>query len=149
MPSDPIEISRTIVERSSFGGHDSIVKENYIAPMDADGRVAADPHRESDRAMAQHVRAFLLTRFPVGYEWCVEADQAQGVIKISLPVLMGVCNWGVINLRTTPIDQGVLRVAGEILERYCQSRTRFQLASWLEARERHSKLVIPSRPIPT
>jgi len=149
MPHDPIDISRTIEEKTTFGGHDSIVKEQYIAPTDADGAVAHDPYRDADQALARKVRTFLLTRFPVGYEWVVQADLAHGIVRFNLPILMGVRWWYVVNLRTTPLDQGVLRGAGEILERYCQSRTRFQLAAFLEARHAHSKLLIPSRPIPT
>ncbi len=150
MPHDPITVNRHIEEKTYTGGHDRMVFEKYIPPADVEtGGFAVDPHRERDLDMARHVRTYLLTRFPVGYEWCVEADIAQGVLKISIPILMGVRNWYVVNLHTTPIDRGVLRGAGEILERYRLSRSRFNLGSFLDARAAHSALVVPSRRVPS
>ena len=55
--------------------------------------------------------------------------------KFNIPILMGFENWWVVNLATHDIVDGMRKGAGEILERYCMPRGRFQLPSFLEARE--------------
>lgn len=142
--TDPVTERFTVEERSATGGHDSVVMHQYIAQPGGE----YDPYKAADFALAGKVRTYLLTRFPVGYEWCVRSDLRQRVVMISIPLLMGVTQWMVINLTTTRLDEGVLQCAGEILERYRQSRTRFNLAAFLDAREQHSALVVPTRGIP-
>src|ERR1700722_19156644 len=134
-----------VTEERGHGVHDATLMVQHITPPGGE----ADPYKAADLALAMKVRAFLLTRFPVGYEWCVCADLAHGIVRFSIPILMGVKHWYVVNLRTTPLDAGVLRGAGEILERYRLSRTLFDITAFLTAREQHSKLVAPRRAIPT
>lgn len=136
--------TRFITEERGGGVHDATVMEQHIAPPGEED----DPFREADLVVARRVRTFLVTRFPVGYEWCVRSDLRQGVVMISIPILMGVSYWMVINLKQTALGHGVLICAGEILERYGLSRTTFNLGAFLEAREKHSALVVPSRKVP-
>lgn len=147
MPHDPILIDQDVVI-GDHGQHDSVVSTNYIAPSTADCGIAHDPYKDQDFALAHQVRHYLTTRFPIAYSWCVESDLAQGVVKFSIPILMGVSQWWVINLRTTPIERGVLMGAGEILERYLLPRDKFSLPAFLDARARHSALVVPGRKVP-
>lgn len=148
MPHDPITVHQTIIPKGRDSDHDSVLLDKYIAPANDEGGVAFDRYKDKDTQLKWQVRNYLVTRFPVGYEWCVESDLAQGVVKISIPVLMGVCKWMAINLHTTDLDAGVLRVAGEILERYLLPRDKFNLAMFLDAREKHSALVVPGRKVP-
>lgn len=142
-----------ITEERGFGVHDATVMVQHVTPAGGE----ADPFKDADMALARHIRTYLVTRFPMGYEWCVNADLANGIIKFSIPVLMGVSHWYVVNLRRfksaggpgTDLDRAVLHGAGEILERYRLSRSVFDQAAFLTAREQHSKLVVSGRAIPT
>jgi hypothetical protein len=147
LPHDPVAIDHDVVI-GDHGQHDSVVIKNYIAPATADCGIAHDPYKDDDFALAEQVRRYLTTRFPVGYLWCVDSDLAHGIVKFSIPILMGVSNWWVINLRTTDLAKGVLQGAGEILERYLLPRDKFSLAAFLDARARHSALVVPGRKVP-
>ena len=42
----------------------------------------------------------------------------------------------------------LMRSGGELLERYGLPRGRFELAPFLEARDKHSALVVPGREVP-
>jgi hypothetical protein len=83
-----------------------------------------------------------------GHLWGCIAEQRQGIVKFNIPILMGVNNWWIVNLHTTDIVDGMRRGAGEILERYGLARGRFQLVPFLEARQKFSALVVPSRKVP-
>lgn len=145
---DPVTVHEQIVEKSTPGGHDSLVRTKYVAPTDDYGNPRHDPYARSDVDLSRYIYTFLMTRLPIGYEWGVTVQQEQGIIDILIPVLTGFRNGYRINMKTTPIDQGVLRGANELLERYRLSRTRFNLGALLEVRETHSGLVVPTRRIP-
>ena len=135
-----------VAENRGHGVHDSVIMEQHIPQPGGE----ADPFYEQDKTLAKWIHTFVTTRFPVGYEWCVRADLAKGVIMFSIPILMGVSNWYVVNLRKTPdLASAVLSGAGEILERYKLSRSTFSAAALLDAREQHSALVVPGRKVPT
>jgi hypothetical protein len=135
-----------ITEERGFGVHDATVMVQHVTPAGGE----ADPYKEQDLTLAKWIRTYLLTRFPVGYEWCVRADLANKVVMFSIPLLMGTNHWYVVNLpRAGSLDKAVLHGAGEILERYKLSRSVFDQAAFLSAREIHSKLVVQGRPIPT
>lgn len=149
MPQDPITQSSTFVEGEGHGAHDMVVLDQYIAPSDDDGRPAYDPFKAKDAEIKATMMAWLKRHYP-GYPWATEADCAKRIVKFSIPILMGVDNWWVVNLRTHPdIIPAMAQGAGQILERYRLRRGAFQLIPFLEARERHSALVIPSRKVPT
>jgi hypothetical protein len=79
----------------------------------------------------------------------VVSDRTQGIVKISIPVLMGINNWFVINEKTHDVTPGMAIVAGgEILERYGLERGRFKISEFLEARAKHSALLVKSRKVP-
>lgn len=134
-----------IPEFRGRGVHDATVMVQHIGQPGGE----ADPWEAQDLANAKWIRTYLMTRFPVGYEWCCNSDLRHGIIKFSIPVLMGVTNWYVVNLKKSPdLATAVLHGAGEILERYRLSRSIFSQAAFLDAREKHSKLVDNRRGIP-
>lgn len=138
------QITERFITEERSGVHDATVMQQYIPPPGGE----VDLLKAADMALAKKVYAFLKTRMPVGYDWRVVSDQRQGVLLISIPVLMGVCHFGLINLRTTPIADGVVELAGQILERYGLSRTVFNVDALLEARAKYSALVVPTREVP-
>lgn len=145
MPSDAVT---TRVELDTDGAHDILMHETYEAPCDRYGRPEFDVYKDFDQWRARRVMAVLKTEYP-GHFWAVQSDVKQGIVKIGIPILMGVCNWYVINEKQTPVTPGAVIVGGgEILEHYGLSRERFNLGAFLEARAQHSKLVMPSRAIP-
>lgn len=146
MTSPTTEAFHVVTGKESGADHDQVVMEQYIPQPGDEGE--KDHLREADKAMASWVLAFIRTRFPCGYEWCVRSDIRQGVVMISLPLLMGVNKWMVINLAKTSLGHGVLMVTGEILERYKLSRTHYDVGALLAAREKHSALILPSRQVP-
>jgi hypothetical protein len=124
------------------------VRTQYVAPANDDGSVAEDPYKEFDLWAAAQATAVLESEYP-GHTWCVRHETAQGVCLISIPILMGINHWVAVNLKTHALDDHRVRVAGgEILERYGLKRGGFQLTPFLDAREKHSALVMPSRKVP-
>lgn len=147
MPHDPVTISTHKVEKDTFGAHDIVVEKKYEAPASADGGIANDPYREKDAELAELMMKWLHRHYP-GHLWGCVADTRQGIVKFNIPILMGFQTWWVVNLRTHDIVEGMREGAGQILERYGLRRGRFELASFLDARMKHSKLVMPSRKVP-
>jgi hypothetical protein len=147
MPHDPILLKQEVVPKTRHGAHDMVVLHKYVAPAAGDGGIAPDPYKEKDAKIAETMMAWLSKHYP-GYPWAAESDFQQGIVKFNIPVLMGIYHWYVVNLRTHDIIDAMRQGAGEILERYRQSREGFNLSAFLEARQRHSKLVIPSRLVP-
>jgi len=147
MPHDPVTVREDVKVKDSFGGHDLIVQERYEAPATDDGGIAADPYKERDAAIAATMMKWLNRHYP-GHLWGCIADTRQGIVKFNIPILMGMNNWWVVNLRTHDIIDGMRQGAGQILERYRLRRGRFDLTTFLEARDKHSALVIPSRKVP-
>lgn len=138
------EIVRLDAQAHVQGIPDSTVVEQYIAPTDGE----FDVHKDYDMWCARRAMALLLAAYP-GHLFQVQSDVKKHLFKISIPILMGVCNWYVVNLRTHEMSkETVVRAGGEILERYGIPRGRMDLAAFLEAREKHSALVRRSRPVP-
>lgn len=156
MPHDPVATGYTVVEKDTHGSPDLVLRATYEAPAAADGSVAEDPYKEYDMWVASRAIQLLLKVYP-DYPWTAKHDTALNrktgnhdkLLLIGIPILMGVNNYYAINVQTTPLSQGrVLAAGGEILERYGCRRGRMQLAQFLEARAKHSALVIPSRKVP-
>jgi len=147
MPHDPIMLGQEIVVKTHTGGHDMVVLDKYVAPANGEGGIADDPYKAQDSTVKAAMMRWLQKHYP-GYPWAVEADLAQGIVKFNIPILMGIYHWYVVNLRTHDIVDGLHKGAGEILERYRQPRDHFNVGAFLEARQRHSKLVLPSRLVP-
>lgn len=148
MPHDPEIVGQHVLLKDGFGQHDQIMVAKYEAPANANGDKADDPYRQRDYEAAKLMSNWLMREYP-GHFWATRSDIKQGVVMFSLPVLMGVDEWFVINLETTDIVQGMKQGAGEILERYRLPRGRLHLPSYLDARAKHSRLVLPFRKIPT
>jgi hypothetical protein len=138
-------ITRLDAQEHVRGLPDQSVIEQYIGPAD-EGET--DPFRDYDMWVARRAMAVLKTHYP-GHLWQVQSDTKAHLLKISIPILMGVCHWYVINLKTHEMTpQTVMRGGGEILERYGLSRGSFELGSFLSARQEHSKLLKKRRPVP-
>jgi hypothetical protein len=148
MPHDPVTLRQTVVEKSSPGGHESVVLTKYEAPTDADGNAVDDPFARMDLANAKWMLGILQRHYP-GHLWRCVHDGAQKMAYVSIPILMGINRYWAINLVNDALSEGLLmRCGGEILERYGIPRSRFSLTPFLEAREKHSALVVPGRLVP-
>ena len=152
MPHDPITVGLTHVEKDGFGQHDLALQAKYVAPASANDNgsigLDTDPFKLRDFEAAGMMSRWLQREYP-GHFWAINCDLRQGVVMFNIPVLMGTDKWYVINLSTHDIVEGLKKGAGEILERYRLKRGRLQLDQFLEARDKHSRLVLPFRKIPT
>lgn len=148
--NDPRIVDLKFERRENFGGHDRTVVSTYIPKLsrEVEGEEAPDPYAQKDMELAAKVHGFLATRFPIAYDWCVRSDIAQGVVLVSIPVLMGINNWMAIHINHPDFSDKVVDLAGEILERYLLPRDKYDLGKFLEARAKHSALVVPGRPVP-
>lgn len=146
MPADAETIRQDIVLKDAPGAHDQVVLSKYEAPMDGDV-AAVDPFKERDFEVARTMKKWLDREYP-GHLWACIADLRQGIVKFNIPILMGIDQWWVVNLGTHDVIDGLRMGAGQILERYRLPRGRFHLASFLEARAKHSRLVLPTRKVP-
>lgn len=147
MPHDLVTTGQQVVEKTSHGGHDRVLLTKYEAPANDNGGYADDPFRLKDHEVAQTMMRWLEREYP-GHLWATAANLAQGIVQFNIPILMGVDRWWVVNLRTHDVIDGMKQGAGEILERYHLKRGRFELDPFLEARAKHSRLLVPSRSIP-
>lgn len=147
MPHDAVTVRQDVLLKDTLGGNDRVLLTKHEAPASGDGGAAYDPHQASDRAIAANMMKWLEREYP-GHLWGCIADSAQGIVKFNIPILMGLQNWWVINLSTHDIIDGMRQGAGQILERYGLKRGRFQLDQFLDARAKHSALVVPSRKVP-
>lgn len=148
MPHDAVTIREDVLPKETFGGHDRVVRTQYIAPSDSDGGIADDPFMEFDLWATAEAMKVLNAEYP-GHTWRVIHDSHQGVCLISIPILMGVNKYMAVNLKTHVLDSHRVKMAGgEILERYGLKRGAFQSGPFFDAREKHSALVMPSRPVP-
>lgn len=148
MPHDAVTLRQDILHKDRPGQHDRVVLTQHVASYTGDGEIAEDLLKEYDLWAAGEVMKVLEAEYP-GHTWRVVHDSFQGVCLISIPILMGINRYMAVNLKTHAIDDHRVKAAGgEILERYGLARGRFELTPFLEAREKHSALVIPSRQVP-
>ena len=148
MPHDAVTIREDVLPKDTHGGNDRVVRTQHIASANPDGSVAEDLLKDFDIWAARQVGAELERHYP-GHHWRVIHDSFQGVCLISIPILMGINRYMAVNLKTHALDsERVMKAGGEILERYGLKRGRFELTPFLEAREKHSALVTPSRKVP-
>lgn len=148
MPHDAVTLRQDILFKDRPGQHDRVVLTQHTAPTTADGGVGEDTRKEFDLWAAGEALKVLERHYP-GHCWRVIHDSFQGVALISIPILMGVNKYMAVNLRTHALDdKRVVAAGGEILERYKLRRGRFEQAPFLDAREKHSALVVPSRKVP-
>jgi hypothetical protein len=149
MPHDAVTLREDVIEKTTPGGHDMVVRTQHTAPMGPNGEVLDDPFKGMDLANADWMSRVLRKHYP-GVPWRCVYDGAQKMAYFSIPILMGVNKFWSINLKTDQLEEGLLmRAGGELLERYGMSRQRFNLNEFLDAREKHSALVVPSRKVPS
>jgi len=144
MPFDPVTIRTTFQPRARFGEHDQVIIREYIAPAssEVEGVAAHDPYKEQDQRLAAKIKDDLDTNFPTAYGWQIVADVAQGWAGMRLWMLMPPNHYAFINLWQSPnVRREVFNLGGELLERYRQSRERFNIADYLDARAKYSGLV--------
>lgn len=148
MPHDAVTLREDVLPKDTHGGNDRVLRTQHIAPADGEGGIAEDLLKEFDIWAARQVMDELERNYP-GHSWRVIHDSFQGVCLISIPILMGINRYMAVNLKTHALDSDrVMKAGGEILERYGLKRGRFELTPFLEAREKHSALVLPSREVP-
>jgi hypothetical protein len=148
MPHDLVTTRQEVLAKSSIGGHDRVVLTKHEAPAGPNNEVEFDPFQEFDEWAARQVMKTLEQHYP-DHCFRVIHDSHQGVCLISIPILMGVNKFMAVNLKTHSMDDKcAVAAGGEIQERYGLRRGRMQLAPFLEAREKHSALVVPSREVP-
>ena len=107
-----------------------------------EGRENADPRNDPlaqrDAWLAKQVYRVVRDQYP-GHFWEIEVSHAQGVVKISIPPLMGATNKYVVYIATLkgdPMFRSVLRMCGEILERYQIPRCRYLEDHFRDAQRR-------------
>lgn len=148
MPHDAVTLREDVLLKDRPGQHDRVIRTQYVASATADGGIAPDTRKEYDLWAAGEVMKVLEAEYP-GHCFRVVHDSAQGVCLISIPILMGINKYMAVNLKTHALNpERVKNAGGEILERYGLKRGRFELTPFLEAREKHSALVIPGRAVP-
>lgn len=148
MPHDPVIERTTVLEKTTHGGNDRILLSMYEAPATADGGILEDFYKGFDEWAKREVFREL-DRHYRGHLFCIIHDAFQGVCLIGYPALMGDGKYMAVNLLTHALDEDrVKNAGGEILERYGLPRGPFELFSFLEARAKYSRLIVPSRKVP-
>ena len=148
MPHDAVTLREDVLAKQSHGEHDLVVRTQYEAPAGPDGEVADDPFARMDLANAKWMMDVLQAKY-AGHPWRCVYDGRNKMAFVSIPILMGINKYWAINLVTDELTDGLLmRSGGELLERYGLPRGRFELAPFLEARDKHSALVVPGREVP-
>jgi hypothetical protein len=146
VPHEPVLENQHII--SEAGKHDLVALETYEAPSGVDGEVIYDKYKHQDLGNARWMSDVLQSVYG-GYPWRCIYDGRQKMAYLSIPILMGINKFWAINLVTDELTRGLLiRAGGALLERYGQSRTKFNVGSFLDAREKHSALVVASRKVP-
>ena len=149
MPHDAVTLREDVIEKSVNGaGHDLVLQTRYEAPAGPDGEILYDPYAKMDLANQKWMQDILQKHYP-GHFWATAHDGAHRVAYFSIPFLMGIGKYWAINLVTDELTEALLvRGGGQLLERYRLRRGAFHLAEFLEAREKHSRLLVPRRLIP-
>jgi hypothetical protein len=148
MPHDAECLSEAVVEKSSHGGHDMVIRRLHDAPAGPDGEVLDDPFASMDLANAEWMMG-VLNKHYAGVPWRTVYDGRNKMAHFSIPILMGINRYWSINLTADELSEGLLmRAGGELLERYKVPRDRFDLAAFLSARALHSALLVQSRDVP-
>ena len=148
MPHNAVTLREDVIEKTLGNGHDMVVRTQVERPAGPDNEVIVDKYEAQDIANAEWMMGVLLRAYP-GRPWRVKHDGMQGMAYVSIPILMGINKYWAINLDTDPLTEALLiRCGGALLERYSMSRQRFNLGEFLDAREKHSALVLPSRKVP-
>lgn len=148
MPHDLRTLRQDVVEKDTHGGHDMVVLTKHDAPSGPDNEVLYDKHQEMDIANANWMMGILKKHYP-GHFWRCVHDGHHKMAYVSIPILMGINKFWAINLTTDELSDGlVMRCGGAILERYGLKRGRLETGAFLDARAKHSALVVPSRQVP-
>ncbi len=101
----------------------------------SDEPLVPDRFAAADMALTKRIAAVVDHHYP-GHPWLIVSDHKQGIVKIKIPQFMGATNWGVIWISTLKSDPGmrsIIRICGEILERYRIPRVGFSRDDFLTA----------------
>lgn len=147
MPHDPVTVREDVLVHDTHGANDRVIISKYEAPASGSNVIELDTFKTKDFDIAKTMNEWLEKHYP-GHLWATVSDLRQGIVKFNIPILMGVDQWFVINLSTHDVIDGLKLGAGQILERYRLARGRFEIDSFLDARAKHSRLVMPSRKVP-
>lgn len=94
-----------------------------------------EEYAAADIALARRVSEMLQLHYD-GHFWAVHASHKQGVVFITIPLLLG--NWKylikIANLKSDPGMRSVVKAGGEILERFRIPRGHIDMAAVLAAR---------------
>ncbi len=127
--------------KAGQGQHDRVVATQTILPV-----LSEENRTAYEQWVATKIFEDLERHYP-GHNWHVLCDLEKGGVAIGLPTLMAFNDVYWIRMRDlTPVQ--VARAGGELLERYRLPRGRFELGSFLEAREKHSILLDRRRKVP-
>lgn len=108
------------------------------------------PNDARDMALAKRIGQTLEMHYP-GHPWMVEVNHDQGVVYLSIPIVMPRGRKWVIHidrLATDPALRQVVMAGGEIMERYNIARSAFRLDHFLDVRaaqpQNQRRIIIPS-----
>lgn len=112
-----------------------------------DGTSANDAR---DMALAKRIGETLERHYP-GHPWMVEVNHDQGVVYLSIPIVMPRNRKWVIHIDRLHADPGlrtVVMAGGEIMERYDIQRSGFRLDHFLDVRAKQPmnrpRIIMPS-----
>jgi hypothetical protein len=94
-----------------------------------------DPFAFADMHLTRRIAAVVEEHYP-GHPWLIEVSHRQGIVRLSIPALMGGQNCYVVHIGALKSDPGmraIRRGCGEILERYRIPRSGFRPAEFLSA----------------
>ena len=140
MSSSPITVRATDIHASGLPARKIVEK---VVPDSGDPRGLRARY---DLWVARRAMELLERAYP-GHPWMAAADSAKGVVTVSLPMLMG-GNWVYLIKWADLAPARVIAAGGELLERYRLPREKFDLARFLEARDKHSIVLGRARNVP-
>lgn len=111
--------------------------QSLVVQQTAPSLWTKDGMQQAELDLAHHVAEILVTVYS-GYDWFVEADLFQGIVKFKIPDLMGASLAGVINLGQYPdVPRSIVKkLAGEMLERMGLPRGHATREQIIEAKKR-------------
>ena len=129
-------------ERVRKEGTPTRLFQQFITPDSHDAERAAH-----DELVARKTFDILDQLYP-GHLWNVIASTKNGIVRISIPTLMG-GNWAYVIKWQDMSPHKVILAGGELLERYGLPRGRFELGSFLTARQNHGIPNLASKVVPS
>jgi hypothetical protein len=130
MQDGTLTLKRETLDRSR-GQNNVEVQQRYVRSgllPDEEDRFAA-----IDQTRAKMVHD-LLTKVYRGHFWEVYCDSSQGILTITIPILLNNYKW-IFKLQDEITPAKVIRAGGEILERFNIPRGHMDVAAFVQARQ--------------